>query len=172
MHYLSPLSISLSSRCFFFLLRKLFGFFLFYSVNHILLCKSFIFIIIISSYLLFSLWLTNFFLLQIYKSKKATQTYLLYLFSLPRYMMKQRYIEYNESSFIITIRSPSRSCKDSRDRFDLLRRSSPLLRKLDEQQGPFFVSFHIWSLGFLVYSFMSQSFWFANIFFLNWLFIF
>ncbi|KAG2279884.1 hypothetical protein Bca52824_051104 [Brassica carinata] len=42
------------------------------------------------------------------------QIYLISLFSLPRYVMKHRYIGYSGSSFIITIRSPSRSSKDSR----------------------------------------------------------
>ncbi|KAL0705009.1 hypothetical protein Bca4012_071434 [Brassica carinata] len=42
------------------------------------------------------------------------QTYLISLFSLPRYVMKRRYIGYSGSSFIITIRSPSRSCKNTR----------------------------------------------------------
>ena len=62
----------------------------------------------------------------------------------------------------ITIRSPSWSCKNSHDRFELLRHGSPSSQKLEDQQWPLLALFHIWSLDFWVYSYLPQKFLICN----------
>ena len=129
----------------------------FYSVNHILLCKSFIFIIIILSFLLFSLWLTNFFYCRSTNLKKQCKLICFLSFRCPDMWWSGDTLDTTN----LVLSSPSDHLLGAARIVvtGSIFSDTALLRcESSMSNNGLFVLFRIWSLGFLVYSFLSQKF--------------
>ena len=132
---------------------NLFGlFFFFYFVNQSSSCKTFLFIIIISSSLLFSLSLTHFFYCRSTNLKNQCKLIWFLYFWFPDMWWS---IDTSDTVDLL-LSSPSDHL------LGVPLRASPaqlsFIAKVNEQQWPLLVLFHICSLDFWVYTFFPQNF--------------